>query len=240
MKIYCFSDSHIITTIRSPLIEFLMEVQTVKPDYLVCSGDIFEAARVGWKELIKMDGFLEMSMWLSNIASNGKTAVVLIEGNHDFDLHKYKDSYFTNCIVARKYFEVGNYYFTHGWQEFDWTINWVDKRLYRWLFPYFPRWQWLYDKYVSRATKFSLKPESNPDRFHNELYWWFIKGCHDGAMDFAMERNQKIIFGHTHEPSIRRFPYEPYGWTVANSGDFLDSNTGLIIEDDEIKIWRTT
>jgi len=230
---YQFSDSHVSARVKPELMNLLLEVQVEKPDYLIGAGDVFEAARWGWKELVKMDGFLELSAQLSLVATKTNTTVILIEGNHDFDLYKHSQ-YFSNCIIKRKNFVTGNDYHTHGWQEFDYSFGWIEKNLYGWLFPFFPKWQYLYDKYAARVMQ-------NPgieNMRGSETYWRFVNTVHARAMDFAIQDNVKVIFGHTHEPEIRHFPNEVGGWVTANCGDFMDSNTALIIEDDIIRQWR--
>ncbi len=211
MKIYCASDFHIgyEQTNYSKINEFL-ELVKKDGDKLILVGDTFDLWRQYPEIIIIKDPYKTVYENLLNLAKT--ISITIIPGNHDYNLNKIS---LPNIIIKNDYIE-NNIYFTHGW-KFDLNQR-IGSSFYYWIIKYFP---YLYQRFFKKPSEI-IKDEYDERSIGDPI--------HAEALKFANKNNCKIIMGHTHDPMISD--------KVIDCGDFIDSCSFCIIENDKIEFHK--
>ncbi len=231
--IYAFSDTHLSPEGERPGLFAFLEEAAARADLIIGVGDIFDLARFPMKAILAGPLGKAAVCRMKEIAE--KKPLLLIDGNHDFRLSRYCSELGYIRTVGTSY-ETDGTLFIHGHWEFDWSLSPLFP-IYGWLFPLFPRWAFIYDRLF--PTPSQLKRKRAPHQGlppHGVLprYYEVALFMHYRAMLYAMKHKTRVVFGHTHLPEVS----EVEGFQVGNCGDDLDSHTGLILGDGEMKLWR--
>lgn len=172
-----------------------------------CMRHCTELEKGGYKTIIAGDAHNVLEYGLNKILSDASSRM-LWEWCNDSNKVRLKgnhdpDPKFPSFIV------VDGYYICHG-HQFDYLWSWLP--IYRLHLPYF-----LSRKITTPAKK---KEHGIQD------YWVVTRGCEHEATKYMVKHNYKgVVFGHTHCPvEIKR-----NGYTLLNSGDWVDSYTILLL-----------
>ncbi len=213
MKVYAFSDVHIGTTANYDRFhKFLDMVQTEKPDWLIGCGDVFELV---WEknldDILSWGPAREALEHLKSVAKSIKT--VLIVGNHDRDLPKYREQ--LEPAEIRSEYSADKVHFVHG-HDFDP----VEKNIWRRILgtPLKKCAPWLYHRIW--GTPFELKKRGK-DKNYSKLV-----GTIEANLQLWAD-SRSVVFGHTHSEFVK---YRKNQF-IANAGDFYDSCSYLVISD---------
>jgi len=213
MKIIAASDMHIGYEFsnRAKISEFLDKVYEEKPDLFVLNGDIIDLWRMGFKQ-IRKENFINISK-INNISKTIPT--VWVKGNHDISV---PEKAFPDIMFADTFFEFGKFHFEHG--------HLLDSSIakYAWIFKYIPV---IFPKFYQI---FLAKHEKVIEEDYG-IGWYEM---HDKAKAFIMKHDMSVIIGHSHAPQVK----ELSGRYMGDSGDFIDSCSYLVIDDNTVRLER--
>ena len=212
--IFCASDLHIGHENASyAKISTLFKKAKREADVLYLLGDTFDLWRYPVDKINKgtMPLFENIIQELKDLALS--IDVVIIPGNHDYNLEEYWTGYQEFDIKITDQVVDNNILFTHGWQ-FD-----VEQRLgsfaYAWLIEIFP---YIYQRFFNK-----LPHSPVPVRDAN-IETKMSKRVHDEARKYASEKKfDRIVVGHTHVPFMSPF--------LIDCGDFVTNNTFIVFKD---------
>lgn len=181
---------------------------SIKADLVILDGDTFDLWRTPYKKILyNIKPQFHAVMDALQRAGN-MTRIIIIPGNHDFNLKKiwgihegYNIDIMKDIIIRDPIH--GSMIFTHGWQ-FD-----IKQRFgsfaYGWLVYKFP---YLYQRYFKGPSQV-IGPRSNVRSKQ-------VRKIHDKAGKHARQHDfNYIVMGHTHVPGIHG--------KVVDCGDFIDS-----------------
>jgi len=234
--IYAFSDIHVSPEgERRGLFAFLEEAEA-QADLIVGAGDTLDLARFHFREILEGPLGRAAVGRMREVAR--KKPLVLLDGNHDPWLSRYKKELGPITLAGARYEVPGRPHtlFFHGHRELDWSLAplWP---IYGWAFSFFPDLAFLYDRVfptpgllkTRKAKRTGLHEPPIIPRFYQAALF-----MHYRAMLLAIKTGKRIVFGHTHLPEVRELD----GFQVGNCGDDLDSHTGLVLEDGRMRLWR--
>jgi UDP-2,3-diacylglucosamine pyrophosphatase LpxH len=211
--IFCASDLHIgYGNANYGKISTLFKKARREADVLYLLGDTFDLWRYPVDKINKdtMPMFEGIIQELKDLAQS--IDVVIVPGNHDYNLEEYWTGYQEFGIEVTDQFVDNNILFTHGWQ-FD-----VEQRLgsfaYAWLIEIFP---YIYQRYFKKL------PHSTVPTRSAYIETKMSKRVHDEAREYAMKKGyDRIVIGHTHVPFMSPF--------LIDCGDFITNNTYVVFE----------
>lgn len=210
MKTYIASDLHIgyERSNYSKIKEFFKLVKK-DADRLILCGDIFDLWRCSPDIIKGCEPFKSTYKLLLDVGSKIPTTIIF--GNHDYNLYKKLDM---GWIDIKDDFIENNIFFCHGWR-FDLQQRKASKYYY-WIVQYFP---YLYQLFFKTPLKI-IKKE---DQIYNN------SKIYDKVNKFRIKYLYKyIVMGHTHNPMINN--------RIVDCGDFIDSCSYVIMDDDEITL----
>ena len=212
--IFCASDLHIGYDFANyAKMHTLFKKARREADVLYLLGDTFDL----WRYPVDKINNYTMPMFESIIQELKDLAqsidVVIVPGNHDYNLEEYWTGYQEFGIKVTDQFVDNNILFTHGWQ-FD-----VQQRLgsfaYAWLVEVFP---YIYQKYFRKLSHSTVPVRSA------YIETKMSKRVHDEAREYARKKGyDRIVVGHTHVPFMSPF--------LIDCGDFITNNTYVVFED---------
>lgn len=196
----------------------LFDLAESESDKLILCGDTFDLWRYPVLKIDKttMVGFKEV---LNSLKETSKeTNVVIIPGNHDYNLNKVwqKVKYDYKVRITTNNFIQSNIYYTHGW-EFD-IMQRLGSFAYSWIIKRYP---YLYQRFFKKPSQMGRPKDDNLN--------FSIEQIHNEAEKFRNEHNLKyIVMGHTHLPGM-------FG-KIINCGDFIDSCSYVSFKNNKPKI----
>jgi predicted phosphodiesterase len=235
MKIYACSDLHVSPKhFSSKAKEFLREAADDQADWTLLCGDIYEGTReFTVKESIESPNGQELYELIKKLPQ-----AIIIEGNHDLDLHKHlpPNVNFEIARFRRLSVDGKEFFVTHGWREYDLKLRRlapIFKYIYR-ILPIvtkiLPFWK----------TPSEMRAESLESPKKSTIYWAFVRGMSNQAMLHAIREGCIPIWGHSHRRHLDAYE----NWFSINCGDFDrdefgDDVGGVIIEDGMVREWRS-
>lgn len=185
------------------ILRFFNKAMT-KADMVILDGDIFDLWRTPYRKIlfhIKPEFHDVMNVIQ---ATAEKIPVIIIPGNHDFNLEKiWRDHQGYKVKIVNRSLIQGSFLFMHGWQ-FD-VKQLFGSFAYGWLVNQFP---FLYQRY--------FKSPSQVVNRRSDVRSKQVKRIHSKASKYASRHKFKyIVMGHTHVPGIHG--------NVIDCGDFIDS-----------------
>ena len=212
--IFCASDLHIGHENASyAKISTLFTKARREADVMYLLGDTFDLWRCPVDKINEgtMPMFEKIIQELKDLAQS--IDVVIVPGNHDYNLEKYWKGYEKYDIKITDQIIDNNVLFTHGWQ-FD-----VQQRLgsfaYAWLIEIFP---YIYQRFFKK-----LPISTVPVQVAN-IESKLSKRIHDKAKVYArLKGYDRIVMGHTHVPYLSPF--------LVDCGDFVTNNTFVVFKD---------
>ncbi len=231
--IYLFSDTHIMPDEERPGFEEFLEAAGQKGSLLIGVGDVYDLARRSFYEITH--GLYGSRYHNLLLQAAVRTETHLIEGNHDYGLHKFK-RYLPNIDIHTRSLLINTAGKTvccvHGWREYDLFLAPLAP-VYSWIFPLFPKLVVIYDKLF--PTPASIK-RVDAHRFYRR-----VVRMHSRAMIDAIKNNMVVVFGHTHWQCVWPIQADPVQeWVMANTGDFVDGAGGVVIDENtgNVKPWE--
>lgn len=202
---------------------FLSELLKESPKRLVLAGDVFELWSTNYKSI---DGGEHRIITLVSQLSEAGTRIVYIPGNHDRAFWAFSKFTFGKIKMRNEYVVRHNhkkYLVMHG-DEFDaFTRNHVVisillDQLYILLVK------------INKVLRFFAKSKKSLSaEKHSKKYAEMVGKIRSLALSYARSRKLSgIVIGHSHWPEIVN---EPDGIVYANSGDWIDSCSYVVIGD---------
>ena len=209
--IFCASDLHIWHENASyAKISTLFTKARREADVMYLLGDTFDLWRCPVDKINEgtMPMFEKIIQELKDLAKS--IDVVIVPGNHDYNLEKYWTDYEKYDIKITDQIIDNNILFTHGWQ-FD-----VQQRFgsfaYAWLIETFP---YIYQMFFKKLTHSTVPTTTIFEETR------MSKRVHDEARVYArLKGYDRIIMGHTHVPYLSPF--------LVDCGDFVTNNTFVV------------
>lgn len=207
--IYVTSDLHIgYERSNYEKITKFFQIAKNEADRIILNGDIVDLWRQNYLQIT-----IEHTEILETIRDIAKdTPVIWVLGNHDW---RIPVDDFPNVEFYTKYDHAGVHYI-HGWQ-FD-----LQTRKYHWA------WDWIVNFYPPLYQKFFKSPSEVV--IEEDAIAWLP--MHVKAMDYGIKNNINVVVGHSHHPNVKRVASH----FVADCGDFVDSCSYLVIDEDHVRI----
>ena len=208
--------------------KLLQTLKKYQPEEIYLIGDIID----GWllkKRVFWTQDFTNAIRKLLSFSKNG-TKVTYITGNHDDFLRSYSPADLGNIQIVDKA-EFNNYLIIHG-DQFDGVVKlkwlgvlgsmgyelaiYIDRIIKKLGFKYY------LSSYLKRTVKNAVKFITD---FEKQLaYQAFING------------NKGVICGHIHTPENKIIKVKDTEIHYLNSGDWIESNSYIIYNDNGFKI----
>jgi len=212
--IFCASDLHIgYENTSYAKISTLFTKARREADVMYLLGDTFDLWRYPVDKINEgtMPMFEKIIQELKDLAKS--IDVVIVPGNHDYNLEKYWTGYEKYDIKITDQIIDNNVLFTHGWQ-FD-----VRQRLgsfaYAWLIERFP---YIYQRFFKTLSHTPVPIQATNFETNTS------KQVHDEARVYArLKGYDRIVMGHTHVPFMSPF--------LIDCGDFITNNTYIVFKD---------
>lgn len=210
-KTYVVSDMHIgYEKVNYDKIWKFFEIAGDDADKIILNGDILDLWRMSYEQIKMLDGDLLQAINMTAL----EVPMIWIRGNHDWRVPQKE---FPNIYFWTSY-DSGGVHYEHG-HRFD-----LEQRkcggLWDWIVAFYPP---LYQRFF-RSPSEIVKVEDAP-------YWFDM---HDEAMKYAVKHQVNVVVGHSHSPQIKRD-----GLTfVADTGDWIDSCSYLVVEGGEVELFR--
>jgi len=202
---FCASDLHIgyEHSNHDKILSFL-DIVEKEANMLILCGDTFDLWRTPYDSILDhiKPQFEQVMTRIKQVGR--KIPIIIIPGNHDYNLKKLWKNYQYYYVPIRDPFTINsiNNHFCHGW-EFDLRMR-LSSFAFTWIIELFPSIYQRYYKKPSQIFSSSDEPDNLCIKIHNEANQYAIKN----NLDY-------VIMGHTHIPMI---------WNhVIDCGDFVDS-----------------
>ncbi|GBE16598.1 UDP-2,3-diacylglucosamine hydrolase [bacterium BMS3Abin15] len=206
------------------LYDFLDLLLENPPKRLIVAGDLFELWSTSYKKIGKYDH--KVIRKILELSQN-KIEIIYIPGNHDRAFRAFRKFTLGNIDIKREYLIRHNgkkYIVMHG-DEFDaFTRNHVILSLIiDQLYIVIIKWSAFVKRFFGLRMSLSSRKKS-------KRYLKIVKKIKKAALTYARSvKVDGIIIGHTHYPEIFK---NIDGIVYANSGDWIDSLSYIVISDD--------
>lgn len=189
-----------------------------KFDELILGGDIID--------FIKVPKFTKTSLEIFNILSNLSITIIYIIGNHDIAFSEFEDQTYLNLHFMKRYDFIDcnkKIRVEHG--------DDYDNSIVKW--EYLMLLVSLIGNIIERYLKIDTEKILN---FWNKL--WDKRNNYTDSMNILYKNRDVDIFimGHTHRPDIIEATVGGKHMIYANSGDWVQHSTYLIIENGEVEL----
>jgi len=211
MKTFVASDLHIgYEKANYDKIREFFEIARSEADKLVLNGDILDLWRMSFSKI-----YAEHKQLLDQINQVAEEIpVIWVKGNHDWNVPQKKFPRVEFCGT----YDRNGIHFEHG-DGFD-----LMKKKHGWAYK-------LIEFFCPPFYQLFFKSPSKIIKKEDEAMWFPM---HDEAMWFAHQNHTNVIVGHSHSPQIKW----SRGYFVADCGDFIDSCSCLIINNDSVKLMK--
>lgn len=217
MRRIILSDLHLgsLFSRENKILNFL---KTEKFDELILAGDIID--------FIKVPKFTKCSLEIFNILSNLSTPIIYIIGNHDLAFSEFEGKTLLNLHFMKRYEFIDNnkkIRVEHG-DDYDTSII-----------------KWEYIMLLISFIANIIERYFNIDTYKLFNFWEKYRNISRNKLDSIniLKKNKDVdifIMGHTHRPDIIETTIEEKPIVYANSGDWVQHSTFLILEDGNINL----
>ena len=185
-------------------------------DELILGGDIID--------FIKVPKFTKTSLEIFNILSNLSVPIIYIIGNHDIAFSEFEDQTFLNLHFMKRYDFTDNnkkIWVEHGDDYDNSIVKWEYLMLLISLISN------IIERYLRIDTDYILK------------YWNKLWDKRNHVIDSIniLKKNKDVdifVMGHTHRPDIIDTVIDGKSIIYANSGDWVQHSTYLIVENGKV------
>lgn len=179
------------------------------PDEVVFHGDTFHLNELGEDACYTLDNKLLYELFITY-------HIKIIPGNHDWNLREFTPS----LPIVEPFIDEVGYYHSH-WNEFDSLMQW----------PHW--WHLIIGRIFGRKKTPLILKEQDSEAF--AIYCGAIEA---NALQWAYHNieSKTLIGGHSHRPMEAH--YHDSGVNLWNTGDLVDSFSGILQEGKELRVVR--